>query len=316
MNNNNQTLVSFIVTCYEIPSDMIKECINSIISLSLSKNEREIILVDDGSKNNPLTAFNELNDEITYVRQKNSGLSIARNTGLRMSTGKFIQFVDGDDYLITETYDMCLDIVRYNEPDVVMFDSTNNKKVKKNRSVPKAIDGACFMRNNNLCASACGYIFNRRILGDLKFTPGIFHEDEEFTPQLILRAEKVYCLDITAYFYRKRQGSITNNMIKRNIVKRLNDVEKIIIHLNYLADIMPAGDKQALTRKVSQLTMDYLYNTVMLTNSAKQIETRIKRLEEKGLFPLPDKKYTPKYTIFRLVSKNKQLRKLFEIILK
>ena len=178
------------------------------------------------------------------------------------------------------------------------------------------MDGAHYMRHNNIHAVAWGYIFNRRILGNLRFTPGTLHEDEEFTPQLILHAEKVYSLNITAYYYRKRQGSITNNVNKRNIIKRLNDVERIITHLNYLADILPAGDKSAMKRRVAQLTMDYIYNTVVLTRSARQIEKRISRLEAKGLFPLPDANYTTKYTIFRHLSKNRILRKIFEITLK
>lgn len=308
MSDKKQPLVSFIVTCYNLPHDMVKECLDSIINLSLRKAEREIILIDDGSDTDPLASLNDERNEIMYIRQKNGGLSSARNTGLRMATGKYIQFVDGDDRLVTEAYERCLDVVRYNEPDLVLFDSTDSDKVRINYELPEPMDGAHYMRHNNIHAVAWGYIFNRRILGNLRFTPGTLHEDEEFTPQLILHAEKVYSLNITAYYYRKRQGSITNNVNKRNIIKRLNDVEQIITHLNYLADILPAGDKSAMKRRVAQLTMDYIYNTIVLTRSARQIEKRISRLETKGLFPLPDANYTTKYTIFRHLSKNRIIR--------
>lgn len=316
MSDINRPLISFIVTCYNLPQYMIKECLDSITGLSLRKAEREIILIDDGSDTNPLESLKVERDDITYIRQKNSGLSSARNTGLRMATGKFIQFVDGDDRLIKEAYERCLDIVRYNNPDIVFFNSTDNDKIRMNYDLPEPTDGASYMRHNNIHAMAWGYVFNRRILGELRFTPGILHEDEEFTPQLILHADKVYSLDITAYYYRKRNDSITNNVNKRNIIKRLNDIERTIIHLDYLADIMPPADKSAMKRRVAQLTMDYVYNTARLTRSARQIEKRINRLETRGLFPLPDGKYTLKYTLFRHLSKNKAIRKILELSLK
>lgn len=316
MSDINRPLISFIVTCYNLPQYMIKECLDSITGLSLRKAEREIILIDDGSDTNPLESLKVERDDITYIRQKNSGLSSARNTGLRMATGKFIQFVDGDDRLIKEAYERCLDIVRYNNPDIVFFNSTDNDKIRMNYDLPEPTDGASYMRHNNIHAMAWGYVFNRRILGELRFTPGILHEDEEFTPQLILHADKVYSLDITAYYYRKRHDSITNNVNKRNIIKRLNDIERTIIHLDYLADIMPPADKSAMKRRVAQLTMDYVYNTARLTRSAKQIEKRINRLETRGLFPLPDGKYTLKYTLFRHLSKNKAIRRILELSLK
>lgn len=316
MSDINRPLISFIVTCYNLPQYMIKECLDSITGLSLRKAEREIILIDDGSDTNPLESLKVERDDITYIRQKNSGLSSARNTGLRMATGKFIQFVDGDDRLIKEAYERCLDIVRYNNPDIVFFNSTDNDKIRMNYDLPEPTDGASYMRHNNIHAMAWGYVFNRRILGELRFTPGILHEDEEFTPQLILHADKVYSLDITAYYYRKRHDSITNNVNKRNIIKRLNDIERTIIHLDYLADIMPPADKSAMKRRVAQLTMDYVYNTARLTRSARQIEKRINRLETRGLFPLPNGKYTLKYTLFRHLSKNKAIRKILELSLK
>ena len=81
--------------------------------LSLNKREREIILVDDGSDLTPLNELIDLRDGIIYLRQANKGLSAARNLGLRMASGSYIQFVDGDDFLLQAPYEHCLDIMRY-----------------------------------------------------------------------------------------------------------------------------------------------------------------------------------------------------------
>ncbi|MDO4161149.1 MAG: glycosyltransferase family 2 protein, partial [Prevotellaceae bacterium] len=171
-------------------------------------------------------------------------------------------------------------------------------------------DGSQYMRHNNLHASAWGYIFRRKILLDLRFTPGLLHEDEEFTPLLILRAEKIYSTNIVAYFYRKRPSSIMHEKNKKHILKRLDDLEYIIMHLNEKAALLPLNDRNALQRRVAQLTMDYLFNIIKLTRSSKQLDMRIERLKDKGLFPLPDNSYTKKYTVFRLLSNNKILRRL------
>lgn len=314
--NSEKPLVSFILTCYNLPTSLVKECLESITELSLRVSEREIILVDDGSDKCILNELEDFADDIIYIRQKNRGLSVARNVGINMATGTYIQFVDADDKLITEAYEHCLDIVRYDNPDMVLFKFTDKEKKQAVFNKPEPIDGTAYMKNNNLRAPAWGYIFNRKILMGLRFTPGILHEDEEFTPMLILRAEKLYDTDITAYMYRKRETSITHNVKKRSVIKRLNDVEQTIFYLNEKVANMPVREQQALQRRIAQLTMDYIFNIMKLSKSEHQLELRLKRLEERGLFPLPDRGYTKKYTLFRHLTKNSVTRKFLLNVIK
>ena len=95
----------------------------------------------------------EYQDDIIYIRQRNQGLSIARNTGLQNASGKYIQFVDGDDCLIQVGYEHCLDLLRYHNPDIVHFTSSNktfDKEVPYQYSEP--ISGSAYLYNNNLRA--------------------------------------------------------------------------------------------------------------------------------------------------------------------
>ena len=69
-NNTQQPLVSFIVTCYNLPVDMLCECIDSILKLSLQPDEREIIVVDDGSEVSPMNDLLKYGDDIIYVRRR------------------------------------------------------------------------------------------------------------------------------------------------------------------------------------------------------------------------------------------------------
>lgn len=310
-----QPLISFIIPVYNIGADMLRECIDSITALSLSEQEREIIVVDDGSEFTPLNDLADIADSIIYLRQRNQGLSAARNTGLRMATGHFIQFVDGDDHLIRAPYEHCLDIARYHNPDIVLFKSTPKSS---NVDTPFTYDGPTtgseYMRNNNIRAAAWGYIFERNILGDLRFTPGLFHEDEEFTPQLFLRSERFYSTDSEAYFYRQREGSITNDNSKDHTHALFADTERVLRHLQTL--VVPDTDRPALNRRIAQLTMDYLYNIIRRTHDHKLLKETMERLRGYGLYPLPDRDYTKKYKYFRKMIGNPLTRRLLFVIIK
>ena len=297
--DNPTPLISFIITCYDLPADMLNACIASIRALILLPHEREIIVIDDGSAIPALTDIASLKDEIIYLRQPNRGLSSARNMGLQVATGQYIQFVDGDDSLVQAPYEHCLDIVRYHQPDVVTFHLSDHPDADTPYSFEGPMDGATYIHNQNIRGTACGYIFSRQLLGSLRFTPGILHEDEEFTPLLLLRAERLYCTDAKAYYYRKRGNSIVHNTTPNHIDKRLADTLGIIGRLQQLAQTLPGQERVALGRRIAQLSMDYLYNTISLTHSRQRLNDATEALSQLGLYPLPDRHYTRKYQLFR-----------------
>ena len=216
-----------------------------------------------------------------------------------MALGIYLQFVDTDDLLIRTAYEHCLDMARYAKADMIMFAFTDSTDVPITYEDTATVRGIDFMRQNNLKGTACGYLFKRSILGELRFRPGIYHEDEEFTPQLVLRAESVVTTDARAYLYRQRPGSIITSTDIRQRIKRLNDLQSVIIELHTMADTLPAEDRMALQRRVAQLTMDYIYKIIVETESRHYLDRKLAYLRRRGLFPLPDKDYTTKYTWFR-----------------
>ena len=308
-----QPLVSFIIPTYNLPEHMLRECIDSIMSLSLREFEREIIVVDDGSKRAAIASLTDLADTIIYIRQRNSGLSAARNRGLQNASGRYIQFVDGDDTLVSNRYEHCLDIARFQQPDMVMFDFCRKQAKQYSYDDLPAISGSDLMRHNNIRATACGYLFKAKTMGNLRFTPGICHEDEEFTPLLLLRAESVIRTSAPAYYYRQRSESITTSKNLRKMLRRLNDFKAVIYRLNDLCtsafsierSSFTSLDRLALQRRVHQLTMDYIYNVIVETRNKKYLDRQLNELRSRSLFPLPDKDYTKKYTWFRRLTTNK-----------
>ena len=306
----NKPLVSFIIPCFNTPTELLQKCVDSVNELSLSAMEREIIIVDDGSHEPAINSLLLYRDDIIYVRKKNGGLSSARNMGIRMASGDYIQFLDSDDYLSKTSYEHCLDIIRFMKPEMVLFDASRNEVPMVEFKDSAFMTGSEYMSSHNLQIMACGYIFKREIMGNLRFPIGLYHEDENFTPQLLLRVENMIRTDAKAYIYVKRENSITTAADRRSIIKRLNDVELILLNLKNKTNGLPADDRRALERRVAQLTMDYIYNTMVQTRSAHQLERRIERLKENGLFPLPDKNYTKKYKWFRKVANSSMGRRM------
>ncbi len=306
--NEEAPLVSFIIPYYNLPTAMLRECIDSILSLSLRSSEREIIIIDDGSDKSPIQELcdNSPIDEMIYIRQKNGGLSVARNTGIRMARGKFLQFIDADDLLLRVPYEHCLDIARYQPADLILFNHTGKSEDKlSDYHDEEPASGTDYMRHHNLHGTACGYLFKKSVLGDLRFTPDIYHEDEEFTPQLLIRAERVIATDAKAYLYRERPDSIITSTNVRHKLKRINDFKAVIVKLHTLADTLPSNDKMAMQRRVAQLTMDFIYKVIVETRNHHYLERQVNDLHKLGLFPLPDKDYSTKYTWFRRLTNSK-----------
>jgi hypothetical protein len=186
---------------------------------------------------------------------------------------------------------------------MVMFDFTHSASQQDNIvQSPIKTSGTAYMRNHNIAGTVCCFIFRQSILGKLAFSPEIkYGEDEEFTAQLLLRAEEVYVTKAKAYFYRcyKNSAIQQSRTEEKGKEKRLEDNLSVILHLQNLCDKLPQNDRLALQRRVAQLTMDYIYNTITLTHSRQALNSCLDELSSKGLFPLPDRDYTRKYTWFR-----------------
>ena len=299
-------LISFIITYHNEPEAWLQECIESIQALSLSPEEAEIIVVDDGSDVLPTFAGRE---GIRFVRQEQAGLSVARNTGLGYTQGAYVQFVDADDSLIPFAYEAVIKQLRKEEADVVMFRMTKQPPLRSpfggvpQRAVQSSIKstppkgergGGFFLQHRNLRAAAWGYAFKREILGDLRFCPGLLHEDELFTPQLFLKARSLVELDTKAYFYRQHEGTITHTKSLDKVQKRLDDIHFILRELQSLCNPL-------LERRVRQLTVDYIQKTWTLTHSFRELRKRKKELRAEGFLPLPLKCYSLRYFLYSLV---------------
>lgn len=282
---------------------MLRQCIESILMLSMRDDEKEIIVVDDGSTASPEALLRTLGKNIVYISQKNSGLSAARNTGIMAAHGEYIQFVDSDDALITEAYDDIVRQVRTQRMDMLMFRFSYDAIARGSDRKCISHDGPVYLAHNNLRAAACCYVFRKDILAELRFKIGIYHEDALFTPQLMLRARTLSITKAKAYFYRQHSGTIMSRRDSAHIQKRLDDSVVVLKELQALRDSLTGVEQEALQRCIDQQVMAYIYFIVMLTHSYSELRHRTSALRHSHLFPLPLKMYTLKYFLFALATR-------------
>lgn len=291
-------LVSFVITYHNETMALLQACLESIRSLPMAKGEAEVIVVDDGMtlSDSPLAEGERL------IQQEQAGLSVARNTGIESCRGRYIQFVDADDCLIPSAYEAVLREVRKEEADVVLFKAVAGKERPKELAKAPAtqphssvaVSGSSFLLHHNLRAAACCYVFKRELLGDLRFHPGLLHEDELFTPLLFLRAEKLVEVKKKAYFYRQHAGTITHSQSPAMVQKRLDDIHYVIKTLHSLGN-------SVLERRIRQLTVDYLQKAWLLTRSRQEVRRRIGQLRAEKFMPLPVRCYSLRYWLASLV---------------
>lgn len=316
-------IVSFIITYYSEPLPLLAECLRSVLQVrslmmqrGMAKQDFEIVVVDDGSRLSPLGMLRQMDEDICYIRQANAGLSAARNAGLAAAHGEYVQFVDADDALLPHAYCSLCPQSR-EEADIILFRFTSdedrwhedradaftdkNTPPARPEGCRRAMSGTQYMLHHNVRASACCYLFRRSLLGELRFADGMLHEDELFTPLLLLRMHSVRDYTWPAYYYRQRPHTITHTDTACHIARRLDDTEAILRRLRDEAGSMQGDDRRALMRRVEQLTTDYIYIMWKVEADRQVRMRRMRQLAAAGLLPLPLRSYTLRHWVFSLV---------------
>ena len=220
---------SIIVPVYKV-EQYLDKCVRSLINQTYGKIE--IILVDDGSPDRCpelCDKYAKIDQRICVIHKENGGLSDARNKGIEIASGEYILFVDSDDYIETDT---CEKFVKYAKEgyDVLIGDAIiegANIDLKHIEPLRKITSGQEYLKEAFLAGKAPMAtwlnVYNRNFLlrNELFFKCGILHEDEQFTPRALLKADSVVCTGITFYHYMIREGSITTKVDKRKNMKDL-----------------------------------------------------------------------------------------------
>lgn len=223
---------SFIVPVYNT-SGYLKKCLDSLVKQSFK--DFEIIIVNDGSTDNSgdiIKKYESKHSNIKVIEEENQGLSIARNNGVKKASGKYIIFIDSDDYVEKDLLKQIdkeiedVDVLRY---QVITEDETGENKKTYNEDgfdIMKGYDAFKFIANYHFVEPAWCYVYKTEYYKDNKFNfkKGVYHEDFGLIPYVIYKARKVKSISYAGYHYITRTGSIMNNNDYKKTVKKAFDM--------------------------------------------------------------------------------------------
>jgi glycosyltransferase involved in cell wall biosynthesis len=212
-------LISVIIPIYNVER-YLHECVDSVINQT-HKN-LEIILVDDGSPDNCPQICDEYaakDSRIKVVHKANGGAGSAWNAGLDIAAGDYIGFVDGDDYIAPDMYEVLLSNLKATGADVskcmsvYVYKNTPVETIEENNlfvlKSAEARERPILMTEWYIAASVHNKIYKRAVFGNLRFVK-ICTEDRYAMPSIIYNAGDFVITGKTMYYYRQRRGSAVN----------------------------------------------------------------------------------------------------------
>lgn len=257
-----ELLLSIIIPVYNVEK-YIRPCLESVYNQGLAEDEFEVILVDDGCTDNTMKIvfeFVKSHTNVTLLHQANQGPSVARNSGIKNSNGRYVLFVDSDDLLIANSLKPMLNLAINKHLDILKAKvlTIDNRDVQKGL-YPQSTewpsldfkvicgDDAFISCYNPDESYSCMNLFRRMFLwdNDIRYPEGInFAEDVAFTVLAYLKSQRFISIPYVHYIYRRNDSSIMSTM---NISK-LVGMNRIIAYLYEFKEKMEfsIGSKQKL----------------------------------------------------------------------
>ena len=218
----NNDLVSVVIPIYNVEK-YLEKCVNSLVNQTY--RNLEIILVDDGSTDNSGNIADELSkidSRINVYHKKNGGLSDARNFGIEHANGKYICFVDSDDYVsLNYIFDLYNGIKEYNydiaivdflkfDEKIKIYDDIRNTNIKYFSLTKEEAINSLF-NDSSFGNYAWNKMYKLSLFKNIRYPIGKKMEDLGTTYKLFLKSDNIVYCDAKDYYYLQRKGSILHS---------------------------------------------------------------------------------------------------------
>lgn len=270
--------ISVIVPVYNV-EQYLERCVDSIINQTYTN--LEIILVNDGSADNSGKLCDELakkDERIRVIHKENGGLSDARNRGIDESESDLVGFIDSDDYIDSDMYEVLLKNLNDTDADLSMcalydvYNNTPEVQVTNKETWKLSSEQAIkmVMEAKILSVTAVNKLYRKSLFTDLKFEVGKIAEDAFIMIKLLDKCEKIVATNEKKYYYVHRENSITTQKFS---TKFLNVIEAYEQNSNIILEKYPKLKDVAQTRMnwayfyvLDRLLLDDNYNDKELEN--------------------------------------------------
>lgn len=244
-------LISIIVPVYKV-EEYLDKCVESIVNQTY-KN-LEIILVDDGSPDScgsMCDNWGKKDNRISVLHKKNGGLSDARNAGINVAKGKYIGFVDSDDYIEPRMFELLVNTIEKSSADIsTCFVVTERKenpqkaliyeKIKVLQREEAIID--LFTKNGYVRHAAWNKLYKKEIFDDIKFPVGRLFEDAAVMYKVFDSIKNIAVIKAELYHYVQRAGSICNNYYKKEaVLHRMENAMEAFFYFEGRVDLQNAA---------------------------------------------------------------------------
>ena len=280
-------LISVIVPVYNV-EEYLRECIESIISQTYSN--LEIILIDDGSKDQSgmiCDEYEKKDSRIKVIHKENAGVSSARNTGLQIATGDWVAFVDSDDWLEENYFEVLINAAKTNNVEVVLCGYNrvvlSNKESINNSEKTIVLNSRAFLIKILNPQTGYGFchmkLYKKEVIKDILFDANlIVGEDALFNEQIAYNVKKVCMIEKSLYNYRINLNSAVKKYDPEYANKYLKSMK---VNKEYLMNNY-SGDKEIIQNyynyvafHVLLIAVNYCYNKQNKTKNKSKLMKEI-----------------------------------------
>lgn len=240
-----QPLVSVVIPIYNVEA-FVKRCVDSI--LKQTYQNIQIILVDDGSTDSSGDIIQQYKDRAIIVKQKNKGLSAARNAGVSYANGKYLMYVDSDDYLNSDAVATLVERMELTSSDICCFRAYTKDKNGRLYNIGNDFTVSNICNNYDIVRDALlginikttvtskMYLLSIIRENNITFLDGVINEDYIYMSQVVLYVKKASFINTPFYYVERRPSSISRSFKDINITT-------IVHHYKYLREIYAKSGK-------------------------------------------------------------------------
>ena len=240
--------VSVIIPAYNTEK-YISSCLDSLVNQTLE--DIEVIVVDDGSTDNTLQILNSYAEKyphkIKVFHKENGGQASARNFGLKYAQGEFLGFVDSDDWVSHNMYELMYQEAKLQNAEIVIcniVEHFSDRKIEHDMTAPPNKLG--------FAGSCCNKIFSREMVGEITFPEGLWYEDFEFSAKQLLKSNHIGLVHEGLYHYNCREGSTMHNAN----AKKNKDILEVLDHIVEFAE--KRGFREQYKNEIEFLYIDHV----------------------------------------------------------
>lgn len=268
--------ISIIIPVYNL-ENIIGKCIESVLNQTYSNTE--IIIVDDGSSDNSLqniAKYEDAYNNIKVIKQKNKGVTAARLAGIKEASGEYIGFVDGDDYIDADMYELLINNMHQYKADIShcgyqmefsdgrisFFYNTGDIIVQNNeKGLLDLISGV------RVEPGLCNKLYKKKLFANLQVDESIKNNEDLLMNYYLFKNShiSVFC-DVCKYHYIIRKNSASRQSLNRNQITDPIRVKQLMLR---------DDNVDSVKREIQKMYMDTLlnmYNQIIVSDKKKEYQ--------------------------------------------